>query len=188
MPETWLRTNVRWYWVASFVPVLLAPAGVAIGCGLFGLAEQVLLRGLGWLIAVGFASVAAILAVAARRPRLACAGQVLLVFLRRGRPVQVPLDVVEGFLLGHGPSFLPGERHVNTEVKTVVIRLAEHAAEWAQVEVAPELGSWCGHYVTIRGTWSEPLSIALVNRLNERLAESKRNIRQGRNRQSQDER
>jgi hypothetical protein len=174
MSETWLRSNVRLYWAASVVPLLLVWAGVALGCGLFGLVEQAWLQNMGWLTALGFAAVLGFLTLAARRPRLARKGQELLVFLRRGRPVRVPLAVVEGFLLGHGPSFLPGRRHVNSEARTVVIRLAERAPEWAQIEVAPELGSWCGHYVTIRGTWSEPLSVALVNRLNERLADSKR--------------
>jgi hypothetical protein len=53
----------------------------------------------------------------------------------------------------------------------LVIRIAESAADWQHVEVKPQLGSWCGGYVTVRGTWCEPLSISLVNRLNQRLAE-----------------
>jgi hypothetical protein len=32
------------------------------------------------------------------------------------------------------------------------------------------MGSWCNHYVTIRGTWCEPLSVELAARLNARLA------------------
>jgi hypothetical protein len=50
------------------------------------------------------------------------------------------------------------------------IRLAERATEWAQRDVKPALGAWCGGYITIHGTWCEPLDIDLVNQLNKRLA------------------
>jgi hypothetical protein len=98
----------------------------------------------------------------------------LLVFLRSGGPIRVPLEIVEGFLLGQAPGLLPGKRHLDAPTSSVVIRLAERAEEWAMIEVKPALGSWCGHYVTLRGTWCEPLSVDLVNRLNARLDEVKR--------------
>ncbi len=31
--------------------------------------------------------------------------------------------------------------------------------------------AWCSGYITIRGTWCEPLNVPLVNRLNQRLAD-----------------
>ncbi|HUY34194.1 MAG TPA: hypothetical protein VMV69_15710 [Pirellulales bacterium] len=180
MPETWLRTNPRLLWVAAVWPCLLSVAGLTLATGLlgnwdlFGLLKPAWLRGFGWLL-TGFAGCGmAFLAWQARRPRLARDGAYLLVYLRAGDPLRVPLDVVEGFLLGQGPSFLPARRGPGAAVKTVVIRLTERAAEWAQRDVQPELGSWCGHYVTIRGTWCEPISVELLNRLNERLAESRR--------------
>ena len=55
-----------------------------------------------------------------------------------------------------------------------MIRIADSATEWRQQEVKPQLGKWCEGYITIRGTWCEPLSIDLINRLNERLAEVNR--------------
>ena len=56
---------------------------------------------------------------------------------------------------------------------TVVIRLAELPQDWADVPgIKPALGKWCGGYITIRGTWPEPLKcFHLVNGLNRRLAE-----------------
>ena len=45
------------------------------------------------------------------------------------------------------------------------------AHEWRRSETKPSLGHWCDGYITIRGTWCEPLSIELVNRLNTRLFE-----------------
>jgi hypothetical protein len=174
MTETWLRTNTRLFWVAMVWPVLLALAGGLLATGLFGVLKSGWLRGGGWLL-TGFAGCGmAFLALQARRARLARDGAYLLIYLRAGAPVRVPLDVVEGFLLGQGPSLLPGRRGSGAAVKTVVIRLTDRAAEWRQLDVQPELGSWCGHYVTIRGTWCEPISVELVNQLNERLAETRR--------------
>ncbi|HEX4131608.1 MAG TPA: hypothetical protein VHZ24_16335 [Pirellulales bacterium] len=85
----------------------------------------------------------------------------------------VPIEVVEGFLLGQGPSYLPGKEASRSETRTLVVRLAERATEWEHVAMPPRLGSWCGHYITIRGTWCEPLSVDLVNRLNMKLHEAK---------------
>jgi len=174
--KTWLRTNTRLLWVAAVWPVVLAAAGLPLATSLFGIPRSPWIRGLGWLI-VGFAGCGmAFLAWQARRPRLARDGAYLLVYLRVGAPIRLPLDVVEGFLLGQGPSFLPGQRGAGAAVKTIVIRLAEREAQWAQLEVKPDFGSWCGHYVTVRGTWCEPISVKLVHRLNERLAEAKRQV------------
>jgi hypothetical protein len=83
----------------------------------------------------------------------------------------VPIELVEGFLLGQGPSFLPGKRHARTETTTFIVRLAESAEDWSQRDMPPALGKWCGSYITIRGTWCERLSVDLVQRLNVRLAE-----------------
>jgi hypothetical protein len=111
-------------------------------------------------------SLAAVLALAweLRKPRLAYQDGELLVRLRSGAPIRVPIDVVEGFLLGRAPSLLPGERHRQTETATLVIRIAAGAPQWHRVEVKPQLGKWCEGYVTIRGTWCEPLTLDLVNR------------------------
>jgi hypothetical protein len=109
---------------------------------------------------------------------LAYDGRRLLVYLRGGGPIGVPIELVEGFLLGQGPAGLTGAKYAATEAATVVIRLSQRAEEWGYREVKRALGTWCNHYVTIRGTWCEPLSVPLVNRLNERLAAAQQLARQ----------
>jgi hypothetical protein len=83
---------------------------------------------------------------------------------------EVPLSDVEGCLLGAAeiPAALGGRP---IETATLVIKLADRAAEWADRPTNRWLGQWCGHYVRVRGTFCEPLDAALVGRLNQRLAE-----------------
>jgi hypothetical protein len=66
---------------------------------------------------------------------------------------------------------LPDGDRRNSETSALVLRVADKASDWHRQDVKPQLGKWCEGYITIRGTWCEPLSIALVNRLNARLAE-----------------
>jgi hypothetical protein len=177
MFEVWLNANRRILALGAVLPAALACLGMAIGAGWLGFAGLTAARWLGWGLAAASLLALASLAWQAQRPRLAYQSGKLLVYLRSGAPIRVPLEIVEGFLLGQGPSFLPGKRQAETEASTLVIRLAERAEEWAQVEVKPMLGYWCGHYITIRGAWCEPLSVDLVNRLNARLDQVKRQLR-----------
>ena len=48
-------------------------------------------------------------------PRLAYADRHLLVYLDSGPPQRVPIEVVEGFLLGQGPTMLPGKQYEHAE-------------------------------------------------------------------------
>lgn len=175
MYEIWLRPNRRILAVAALLPFGL----LLIGCTLLFFAAQ---NSRGWMQVLGFVlagiSVVAIvfLLIQAVRPRLAVAGRHMVVNLGTARPIRVPLDVVEGFLLGQGPSFLPGEGQNQSEVANLVVRLAERAVEWEGAEVNHQFGTWCGHYITIRGTWCEKLDVALVNRLNARLVEVQRSV------------
>ncbi|HUY90610.1 MAG TPA: hypothetical protein VMV10_17870 [Pirellulales bacterium] len=171
MYEVWLKTNRLPLTIGAVATIVAGAAGALLGTGLFGWIENSLARLAGWLLASVSLLTSIHLARQAWRPRIACQAGELLLFLRPGRPIRVPLKIVEGFLMGQGPSFLPGQRFARMEATTIVIRLAERAQEWAKVDVEPKLGSWCGHYVTIRGAWCEPLSVDLVNRLNARLAE-----------------
>lgn len=170
MPDVWLHSNRRAVAFALAFPAVGLVVGILICVFAHSLAGWV-----GWLglaIAVISAFFAAALALQLRQPRIASRGNEMLFYLRSGPPFRVPLEYVEGFLMGQGASFLrPGEPGAS-QVSTVVIRLADRATEFAQRDVKPALGSWCNHYVTIRGTWCEPLSLALVNRLNARLAET----------------
>jgi hypothetical protein len=116
------------------------------------------------LLAAGFLG-------ALRKPLLAYENGHLAVRLRFAGIEHVPIDLVECFLLGQGPTWLPGKKYAKTETVTLVVRLAERAVEWSHRPTHPMLGTWCDGYITIRGTWCEPLSLDLVNRLNRRLAE-----------------
>lgn len=170
MRETWLHSNTRPLRLAMVLAALFWLMGV--GLFLTGWAATV------GLVVCGPSTLAcAALLVALRRPRLAYEAGQLLLYLRPGPPIRVPIDVVEGFLLGQGPTRLPGKQAGRLETATLVIKLAESAEAWNRIEVRPALASWCNHYVTVRGTWTEPLSVALVNRLNVRLDEAKRRQR-----------
>ena len=173
MSEIWLHTNRR-----AIAFALLWPAIVlALGVLLAALASAGWARWLGFGLAVVAGWFGLLFLWQLRRPRIARRGDELLFYLRTGSPLPVPLALVEGFLLGQGPSYLRTNKPDASQVSTVVVRLADRATEFSQRDVKPALGSWCNHYVTIRGTWCEPLSVPLVNELNHRLAEAQRAAR-----------
>lgn len=115
-----------------------------------------------------------------RQPRLAYGNGELWVFLGTPLPIRVPIDLVECFFLGHGPSLLAPANDKEPETQTIVVRLAESATDWKHRDVKPALGHWCDGYIVIRGTWCEPISPELVQRLNARLVEAHRQERQAR--------
>jgi hypothetical protein len=167
MAEIWLRSNRRALALGLVLPGSLILAGALVAA----LVDPFYGRVVGGILGtVGLLGCAGLL-WQMRQPRLAADESRLLVYVRSGRPYGVPIELVEGFLLGQGPSFLPGKRYARTETTTFVIRLAENAVEWSQRDMPPALGKWCGSYVTIRGTWCERLSVDLVQRLNLRLAD-----------------
>jgi hypothetical protein len=167
MAEIWLRSNRRALALGLILPGVLLITGILLAALTHHFYAQIAGS---ILAAVGLLGCAALL-WQMRLPRLAVDDSRLLVYARSGRPYGVPIEVVEGFLLGQGPSFLPGKRNARTETTNFVIRLAESAADWSQRDMHPALGKWCGSYITIRGTWCERLSVDLVQRLNVRLAE-----------------
>jgi hypothetical protein len=172
--EVWLRTNARAVGFGTVLPTAVALLGLLLLVGLPDHAPGAWMRVAGIvMLLAGGATVAALL-LQLRKPRLAYCDRHLLVGLRSGAPIRVPIEFVECFWLGQAPSLLPGKRHAHSETAAVVIRIAESAEAWHHQEVKPQLGKWCEGYVTIRGTWCEPLSIPLVNRLNQRLAEVSR--------------
>jgi hypothetical protein len=137
----------------------LAPSriGLTVGAALLALAAI-------WLT---------FLLIRARQARLAYDDGQLLVYLRGLNPIRIPIEVVECFFLGQGASLLPpslhGKHGEGAETATVVVRLAEAAREWSHVDVWPSFGLWCEGYITIRGTWCEPLDGELIAGLNRRL-------------------
>ncbi len=94
---------------------------------------------------------------------------VVELYLRSGGPIRLPVEIVEGFLIGQAASLLPGKYRERYETTTFILRLSESATEWSHGTVKPALGRWCDGYITIRGTWCEPLSVDLARRLNQRL-------------------
>ena len=114
---------------------------------------------------------------AARNPRIAFADGQLLIYLRGLRPLPLPLDVVEVFFLGQGPSHLAPSQLGKMETLNVIIRIAERAESFHRRSVWSSLGNWCDGYITVRGAWCEPLNAATVTRLNHQLVAARKAIR-----------
>ncbi|MCA9120566.1 MAG: hypothetical protein H6822_13945 [Planctomycetaceae bacterium] len=173
---TWLHTNRRvlWLGIIAIVPALGASV---IG---FSLASTSLTRWATGVLTIALAYALGLCLYLMFRPRLQYANERLLVNLRPGPPIQVPIDVVECFFLGQGPSLLPqliGFRKDVEETSMIVIRLAESAEQWKHFDVKPALGLWCDGYITIRGTWCEPITSDLLKRLNDCLITAHRELR-----------
>ena len=167
MTEVWLQPNRRALWTTLLTFAAIGVIALA-GSWLF---EAMILR-----IACGVIALLAALMVGAstvelRRPRIAYQDGHVLFNLRGSAPAAVPAEVVEAFFLGQGPAHLPTIRTEPPECVNLVARLSEKAPEWAKIDVKPALGAWCEGYVTIRGTWCEPLTGEVIRRLNRRLRE-----------------
>ncbi|MCO6456604.1 MAG: hypothetical protein J5I93_15000 [Pirellulaceae bacterium] len=179
MSETWLKPNRRALLVALVPPAALVVAGGGLAAAVRGHSTAAFWLGL-LLAAVGLLGTLGLILLL-RLPRLAFADGCLLVYLRGWQPERVPIELVEVFFAGQGPSMMPRVRgqdpESTSEVATIVVRLAESAPEWAQRRVNRSLGHWCEGYITIRGTWCEPLSPALILELNRRLVQAHRQQR-----------
>ncbi len=131
-------------------------------------------RWTGKILFVACVAVLGWLVLAMRRPRVARVKGCLRLDLRPGRPLEVPLEYVECFFLGQGPSMIGKGVVGQAEAANVVVRLAERAKSWRERDVWPMLGSWCDGYITIHGAWCEPIHAELIERLNRQLVEAKR--------------
>jgi hypothetical protein len=169
MPEVWLRTNRR----AHYLMMALPAAALALVLAALGWS---LLSGQHW----GVSAVAGVFAVgllwllgglvhASLQPRIGFEGGDLLVYHKPGVPTRVPIDVVEVFFMGQGASELPPLAGREPETQNIVIRLAESAAEWKHREMWPAFGMWCESYITLRGSWCEPITPELMQQINNRL-------------------
>lgn len=167
MNETWLHANRR---LAIPLVILLDLAATGVAAAVFiygwgttwGMIAFALAVGVLGLVVPGLFFVSCL-------PRISFDGRSVKLGVRFGLPVSVPVEFVEAFLLGKGPTYLPGYDDYRTEATTLIVKLADRAAEFEKLETNLRIAAWCGHYVTFRGTWTEPLSVELVNRLNERL-------------------
>lgn len=177
MRQCWLRTNRRAITFGLLAPAALIVAG-SLAVALLpvaGLAGAMRWGG-GLLIGAG-ALVSVMLLYLMSVPRVAYESGALLVYLRSGQPFRIPVDVVECFFIGQSPSRIKDATGKEPETSTVVVRLAESAKEWHHRDVKPALGHWCDGYITIRGTWCEPLSGDLVQRMNHQLVDAHRQQR-----------
>jgi hypothetical protein len=167
--ETWLRPNRRALWYGSVPPTLFFLLGAWVTFG----AEQPMATWRLWigaaLMLAGGTLVGAML-VQMRRPRIAYGDGMVLFYLRTATPIAIPVELVEAFFLGQGPLALPGAPSEGATVN-LVARLSRRAPEWSEREVKPAFGRWSEGYVTIRGTWCEPLNGELIRQLNRRLRE-----------------
>lgn len=170
MREVWLASNRRALLIA------MLPALLLLGCVLllsvwFGAQSS---GGASFWLAGTIAcltlSGGLMLLVILRHPRLAYQRGELLVFLTPRGPSRVPVELVECFFLGQGPSHL-SRRNEEPAAANIVVRLAESSHRWKEAAVQPQLGQWSDGYITIRGAWCEPIDASVVKRLNHRLVE-----------------
>jgi len=174
MVRTWLHPNRRAVLLGMLLPTTFAVIGLLWALGVIPQGSGPTYQVLGIMLFVLAVLVLILLGLQLGLPRIGYRAGYVVFNVRSGRPIRVPIDVVEGFLLGQGPAMLPGEKHRRTEATTVVVRLSEKAEKWSRVEVNSRLASWCDSYISIRGTWCEPLDVGVVKRLNRLLAAAKR--------------
>ena len=171
MRETWLSTNRRAILFGCLPPLAMAVAGAWLT---FGSTTQ---NGHAWwwvgvvLQFFGLGTIVTLL-MQLRRPRVAFQNGQVLFYLRRGPAIAVPVEIVEAFFAGQGPAHLPVVPK-QPQAVNIIARLARRHTEWAEQTVKPALGNWSDSYVTIRGSWCEPLDGEVIRRLNRRLKEVK---------------
>ncbi|MGD9644941.1 MAG: hypothetical protein AB7U73_04460 [Pirellulales bacterium] len=175
--EIWLRANRRIFGLA------LAVYGAIALSALLAVVGGVALGGATWLIAAASIVLAfsllgvAWLAIQMNRPRLGYRSGDLLVYVRQGHPARISVADIECFLLGRGPTLLPGRQFAESETVTLVVRISPKIEALRQQPTDYRLGSWCDSHITLRGTWCEPLSVARVNDLNARLAAAQKAVK-----------
>ena len=171
MLEIWVQPNRRALWFGCIPPIFMTGLGgwLTFRAGAFaGI--------LGWFgIALAMLSIVVLVTLARQltRPRIAFRDGQILFNLRSGAPIGVPVQVVEAFFLGQGSAHLPGDYRGREKTLNLVARLAQRQTDWANREVRQTFGNWSNGYITVRGTWCEPLGPEIVRRLNRRLKEVK---------------
>jgi hypothetical protein len=167
MPEILLRPNVRAIYAGMMIPGAVAIVGLSIALGPWQ--AESWLRTVGWILAALGGLMVVTLVRQSRQPRIAYEAGHLLLYLRSGPPIRLPVEYVQCAFLGAGSTQLPGPSGRQIRTANLVIRLDEKAIDWAEVSVKPALGRWSEGYITIQGAWCEPLTLELVQHLNQRL-------------------
>jgi hypothetical protein len=168
--EIWLRTNRRALCFGAVPPALFTLLGAYVLFGLSPTARAWWHWIGGVMVVIGLFNVL-ILLLQLREPRIGYMEGQVWFYLGSKAPIAVPVRVVEAFFLGQGPTLLPGSEKRRDATANLVARLSQRDTEWAKRDVKPTLGRWEDGYVTIRGTWCEPLNGELVRRINRRLRE-----------------
>jgi hypothetical protein len=171
MRETWLRPNRRALLFGCVPPIAVVCLGAWVAFGLPASANS-FWHWLGLFLIVASLPMIGIMLNQLRKPRIGFGDGMVLFYLRVGQPIAVPVGIVESFFFGQGPAHLPAMPQQPSTVN-LVARLSQRHSEWASQKVQPSLGKWDEGYVTIRGTWCEPLDGELIRRLNRRLKEAK---------------
>src|SRR5688500_10182245 len=142
MRECWLRPNRRILWLSCVLAAVVVAAGLTLAW-FFPVDGQRAWAGLLGLALAGTSLLAiATYACAMRLPRLACEDDHLLVYLRSTVPERVPLEFVECFFWGQGPSMIRFPNGNEAETSNVIVRLAERAEPWRDRDVDTSLGEW----------------------------------------------
>jgi hypothetical protein len=176
--EVWLRGNLRPVaWLAAVATVVAGGIVVTAGLRASSLPFFLLLMAPFCGMAAGIVGT---LVSAAARPRLERVGDCLRVRLSPTAVEQVPLDAVECFFQGSNPIARNGDPtcgdHAAFRVNTLVMRLAERAADFSKRPTFTPWGTWDDGYVVFDGRWCEPLSADLARQLSRRLVEAKRSL------------
>ncbi len=169
MREVWLKTNHRAILFGCLPPAAMAVLGLWMA---MSASERSTWRWVGGVTAGVGIVITLLLLSQLRRPRVAFRTGEVLFYLRRGAPIAVPLEIVEAFFAGQGPAHLPVVAN-QPRTANLVARLSRRHPEWAEQPVKVALGTWVDGYVTIRGSWCEPLDGETIRRLNRRLKEVK---------------
>jgi hypothetical protein len=171
MKEVWLRSNRRALLVGMILPGVWLAAAIGSLTLSVSSSQPAIISAICVLLALPPLWMLVGLAFAMTRPRIGYEPGEMLVYGEFHRATRVPIDIVECFFLGHGPSELPMLGGREPETSNVVVRLAESATDWKHREMRPAFGHWCEGYITIRGAWCEPINRELMQRLNRRLSE-----------------
>lgn len=168
MSEVWLRSNRR---VLLFA---MAPVAILAVVGWILLGGEWTASAGDWT-GVGCLAVAGILAFGLLKqltqPRIAYRDGHVQFYLKTGRPIEVPVGVVEAFFQGEDFAHLPGEATHKAKSVNLIARLSQRETDWHRRDVKAALGRWEEGYVTVRGTWCEPINGDVIRRLNRRLSE-----------------
>lgn len=173
--EMWLKPNRRALLAGAVIPGMVLAWGVAMAVRPWPSGWPWTARMAGGALILTGAGVLTGLGMHGVRPRIGHRRGQVYFLLRSRHAIAVPIDIVEGFFLATVPTGLPAGIARDPNSIAVVARLAEKAETWAQRDVHPWLARWQDGYITIRGTWCEPLNQDVIRRLNQRLMEAKSN-------------